>query len=147
MMTYDARDGYVVLFGGVNTGTDPEATWTFVHGTWIHLGSAGGPGFLEGASFVGDARAGYAVLFGGPTVWQSNETGAFSNGTWSAFQPTVSPPPRSFAPMAYDPHGGYLVRFGGFNDDGDTFFSDTGHVGVRARELEPSCLKLRARMP
>jgi hypothetical protein len=75
--TYDAADGYALLFGGLNdSSVDLGDTWTFAHGTWTNLTEslALSPEPRDYAS-IAASPSGYVMLFGGEnngTVIQSN---------------------------------------------------------------------------
>lgn len=129
-MTYDAADGYVLLF----SGSSQTQTWTFADGVWTSLGA--GPPPRVGASMTYDARDGYVVLFGGTgsssggykntTYW--DDTWTFVHGAWTNVTParvTASnmPSRRYDASMTYDSEDHVVVLFGG--DYLRTFLSDT----------------------
>ena len=122
-MTYDAADGYMVLYGGcysLATGC-PAGTWTFSGGNWTKLNPPVAPPlFLEWPSMTYDAKDGYVVLFGGADAtatcgcsWVTNYTWKFSAGTWTNISSKVAPPPRYGGGMVYDVHDSAVVLFGG----------------------------------
>ncbi|MDE1820203.1 MAG: DUF835 domain-containing protein [Euryarchaeota archaeon] len=120
-MTYDAADGYLLLFGGYAPLTNNAYgdTWGFFAGHW-HLLSNTGPSPREAAAVIYDALDRYVVLFGGAFNYAGktffyNDTWVWSHGSWtniSASQ-TVSPPPRRTPGVAYDPLEGRVIMFGG----------------------------------
>ena len=123
-MTYDATDGYVVLFGGINTTVVFGDTWKFVGGAWTHLMPASPPQARFGASMTYDAADGYVVLFGGEAnSGYLADTWKFVGGVWTELFPAMAPSGRYGAPMTYDAKDGYAVLFGGYNAGG--FLSDT----------------------
>ncbi len=120
-MTYDARDGVILLVGGYDGGNVPGCpiyslndTWEFSHGRWIHL-----PARLPaGGSYDGllsyDAEDGYPLYFGGNA---SNQTYKFVGGAWVLLHPVASPPGVQWmtrsATMTYDSADRQVVLFGG----------------------------------
>jgi len=135
-MTYDAADGYIVLFGGNGSaGCFPcssfhpmNDTWTFAGGSWTNVSSAVAPPARAEPSLAYDASDGYAVLFGG-VVWTPNgtlyksDTWTFSAGLWTRVNRAVHPSARAGASMAYDVNDSYVLLFGGRNRSG--YLNDT----------------------
>ncbi len=124
-LAYDAKDGYVLLFGGNPAGSAAE-TWRFVGGTWLKLDPAASPPPLEGASLTYDSSTSSVLLFGGLDgshlyggTW-SYERGAWKNITKES---VVDPPARYGAGLAYDTAASYAVLFGGVGASG--YLSDT----------------------
>ncbi len=120
-LTFDAADGYVLLFGG-NNGTSPLGdTWVYKGGEWTELHPNPSPPAESGGSLVFDPSTGYCILFGGtganPTGPGAvyNTTWAFKGGQWFNLTTSVSPSPRDFSRVIYDPTTGYDVLFGGEN--------------------------------
>ncbi len=121
-MVYDAADGYVLLFGGVQdiTNTEPGDTWTFKAGTWTQITSSACavacPSPRMGSGIAYDAADGYVVLFGGADVGTNtyySDTWSFVGGVWSQLSPSTSPSARFLPAMTYDAADGYVVLFGG----------------------------------
>jgi Galactose oxidase, central domain len=141
MMTYDSKDGYVLLFGGY-CNTPPPAymdcndTWEYAHGKWTQLHPKTAPSPRESGAMAYDARDGYVVLFGGlDTQNFANplaDTWEFVHGQWTQLHPATSPPARSDASLAFDSKDNYLLLFGGsaagpiFNDTW-TFYAGDWH--------------------
>ncbi len=117
-ITYDAADGYVVLFGGNNGsgGTNPSCqggvtccfndTWIFQNGNWTRLTIPEPPPACNPAMAY-DPAEGYVVAYIGltsPGVFPIlNETWKFSHGTWTRI---VTPEPYVtgyYAAATYDP--------------------------------------------
>ncbi len=106
-MTYDAADGYLLMYGGVVslppsicTGCEGVAsdTWAFGGGVWRELFPALRPGALEGASMVYDDALHEVVLFGGnglPLASRGfnglSNTWAFSGGQWTELEYQTGP--------------------------------------------------------
>ncbi|MCI4368771.1 MAG: PKD domain-containing protein [Thermoplasmata archaeon] len=126
-MTYDAADGYVVMFGGDGAALYNE-TWIFRNDTWSEIFPAISPHALGGAGLVYDARDGYVLMFGGQRDGNQvcNETWKFVGGQWTELFPTVSPPARQFGStgMTYDAADRYVLLYGG-NDNDLVTYGDT----------------------
>ncbi|MCI4367570.1 MAG: hypothetical protein L3K08_07450, partial [Thermoplasmata archaeon] len=123
-MTYDPKDGYVVLFGGSpgwwGVGNDFNDTWTFSAGHWTDLNLSHAPTPRRSAAMAYDAQDGYVVLFGGLKMASSqysdlSDTWKFVGGHWTDLAPklNLSPVGRDGAQMAYDPGFSATVLFGG----------------------------------
>jgi PKD repeat protein len=111
LLTYDARDRYVILVG---SGDEPplyNVTWSFHDGRWTNLsrGQTTPPPFDTSATMTYDPLDGYVVLFGGET----NRTWTFSGGNWTELPAAVEPPARFGASLVFDPAAGYAILFGG----------------------------------
>jgi hypothetical protein len=116
-MTYDAKDGYVLLAGGENFTGFLTDTWKFAGGVWTQLKTAGAPPASYNPGLVYDAKDGYVVLFSG------NETWKYVAGSWTQLTPTRSPPVVYAFAMTYDAKDGYALLFGGYN--GTSYLSET----------------------
>ncbi|MCI4318931.1 MAG: hypothetical protein L3K23_02215 [Thermoplasmata archaeon] len=118
-MAYDARDGYVLLFGGVQLNCavnicEVNNTWKFHAGNWTNISSAVAPFPRADASMVYDTSDRYVLIFGGE--WGSTSvsgTWEFHGGKWHQLTPATSPSLRRGAAMVFDPVNGYVVLFGG----------------------------------
>jgi hypothetical protein len=134
IMTYDAHDGYVVYYGGIQSAYPDYATWTYSGGSWTNLGIVctasncpmwGTSGDTHGAVAVYDAADSYVVLFGTDrTTWK------FAGGSWSQFSITCTstncPSTRWQSQMTYDSGDGYVLLFGGCTTNTcSAFDSDT----------------------
>lgn len=123
-MTYDAKDGYVVLFGGDRL-TTPWAyqllndTWTFSHGTWSNRSAviAVAPPAREYAHMIWDAADNYTLLWGGfggtghGVGGNYTDTWSYVGGSWTHIPTTLAPVPQGA--IAYDGKDGYVLYFGG----------------------------------
>ncbi len=124
-MDYDAATHELVLFGGLGPNSNTLGdTWLSNGTTW----APASPPSRSDSAMAYDSALGELVLFGG--VDGANHTLAdtwtSTNGTtWVQQVPTVSPPGRSYASMAYDQASGQLVLFGGLAADGATVLGDT----------------------
>jgi hypothetical protein len=122
-LAYDAKDGFVVLFGG-ETFTGGAGThflgdtWSYLHGTWTNLtpNVTNAPSPREGSSMVWDAADQYDLMFGGSGV-SGNVSGnlsqswSFVGGAWTSHASASGP--QNQAALAYDSHDGYVLSFGG----------------------------------
>lgn len=119
MMAYDAADGYVVLFGGLNSSGFSTQTWKYVGGTWTQLHPTNHPmGRVQGMMAY-DPRDHYVVLYGGwgPGGVFDNDTWTFSGGRWTDITNTSGGMPYlAEGGMTYDPNLGRVVMFGGWTD-------------------------------
>ncbi|MDE1819552.1 MAG: PKD domain-containing protein [Euryarchaeota archaeon] len=128
-MTFDVRDGYVVLFGGFGCSTGSgctvdylQDTWKFTGTTWTQLSPTTSPGTRLAASMVYDSADRYVALFGGYgcstgsgcAVGYLQDTWKFTGTTWTQLTPATSPGTREYASMTYDAADGYVVLFGGY---------------------------------
>lgn len=113
---YDAKDGYVLLFGGWNGTAIYGDTWTFVHGNWIALDLSIAPSPRWDSAITYDKKDGYVVLFGGRNATSVlGDTWSFAAGAWTLRSVSPTPSPRFGAALVYDSHDGYVVLFGGSN--------------------------------
>jgi galactose oxidase-like protein len=117
-MAYDAKDGYVVLFGGSASDASSLAdTWEFKAGQWTELLPSVSPTARSDAGMVYDAKDGYLLLFGGYSSVTSSgylsDTWKFVGGTWTQLSPSSSPTARADMGTAYDAKDGYVLLFGG----------------------------------
>ncbi|MCI4350157.1 MAG: hypothetical protein L3K15_01400 [Thermoplasmata archaeon] len=122
-LAWDARDGYLVLFGGhlLPANTVYNDTWEFLHGAWTPLTPTSAPAARWRAAMTYDVNDSYLLLFGGTGLTNTsaqitfNDTWAFAGGQWTNLSSTTTghPLPRYRASMAYDARDKYAVLFGG----------------------------------
>ena len=132
-MTYDTRDGYIVLFGGAfyysnSTGIPATIyrplndTWTFSNGSWTNItrNSARAPLPLlpPAASMSYDAKDRYVLLLGvaakpNRSSHTDAQTWSFVAGHWRELRTTSVPAAYVGAGVAYDPILKYVVLTGG----------------------------------
>lgn len=129
-MTYDAADGYVLLFGGENSTVAQldSDTWTYSNHTWTELSPSNSPPGRYLASVAYDAADHYVVLFGGyDLVSTRNDTWTYSAGSWTnvTSSSTSAPASRWRANMVYDAADGYIMLFGGSDLSATTIYNDT----------------------
>jgi len=111
-MTYDAGDGYVLLYGGKG-----GYTWEFSGGQWTNITGPTGPFLYEGAAISYDPHDGYCLLYGGADgAEMPNSSWIFKAGSWSMINISGDGPgigsvfPQS---IVYDPQLQSLVFFDG----------------------------------
>ena len=121
MMTYDAQDGYALLFGGSNGTSYLNDTWTFSGGAWSRLAPRVAPPARRVGTLSYDPATHAAILFGGHggglagRYQELDDTWSFVGGNWTRLNPKVSPPARSEASSAFDAAANVLVLFGGYH--------------------------------
>ena len=139
-LVYDAKDGYVLLFGGGLPGTETylNQTWSYTAATgWINR-TAASFNASNTPPFVGiipgqlayDPILHSVLLFGGQHFWASptagdktanatlNETWLYSGGVWKNISTAQSPHPRFGAAMTFDVPEGAIILFGGLGGTG-----------------------------
>ncbi|MBI2945238.1 MAG: hypothetical protein HYY25_13675 [Candidatus Wallbacteria bacterium] len=146
-MDFDSNRGRTVLFGGIDfDDRSQNETWDWDGNNWqrgrdiCRTTPSGGCDVLQFHASAYDAARKQIVLFGGVFGWvtrfTSNETWAYSGGSWTRLvaQGTAgSPPARSNASMAYDGSRQRVVLFGGesYNDtwewDGSSWTARTAN--------------------
>jgi hypothetical protein len=130
-LSYDARRGNTVLFGGI--GEDRayrSGTWTWDGETWRQAATDGPPPRATHRT-VYDHRAGVVLLYGGGFTDGTNALQRQDMWQWDGRQWTEvrmegpTPGPRIAHAMAYDRSRERVVLFGGFGKDsallGDTW--------------------------
>src|SRR5439155_27836 len=134
-MVYDAADGYVLLFVGVDgNNTAPLGdTWEFHAGAWTLLSPTSSPSPRDGASMVYDSADGYVLLFGGSL---QGDTWEFHAGAWTQPSPPTSPSSRAVASMAYNDADRQAVLFGGVGASPPT--QSTTTINVAGQLLPPA---------
>ncbi len=120
-MTYDAKDGYVVLFGGSEFSVQRSETWKFVGGEWTELNEMTHPSTRDSGSMTYDARDGYVVLFGGGNVYPLGDTWKFAQGVWTNITSSSHPMAGWEQAVTYDARDGYVLLFGGQTNVAGTF--------------------------
>src|SRR2546422_1202738 len=121
-ISYDAADGYIVLFGGQSPTAFLGDTWKFSGGTWTSISASNNPGKRTFGSMAYDAAPGdgYVVLFGGGNNTISTgfkdferDTWKFSAGSWTNITTATSPGGQFGQPIVFDAGqgDGYLLLF------------------------------------
>ncbi len=150
MSTFDAADGYALVFGGRSASLVWNDTWSFSNGSWTDRSpflatSSDNPSARYGASMAYDAATGFVVLFGGRNLTAlcgnatSGDTWLYRDGVWTSVN-IAGPSPRAYSSLVYDPRLGETLLFGGragaadFNDtwefNGVAWTNVTGTVGA-----------------
>jgi hypothetical protein len=123
-MTYDAKDGYLLMFGGygLNSSGAPwylNDSWAFSRGNWLELTPHHSPHIRDNAGMAYDATDGYVVLFGGNYGYQVtllSDTWKFAGGQWTRLSPSSHPGQRTGATVAYDNTTREILLFGGWGN-------------------------------
>ncbi len=141
MMTYDAHDGYLLLFGGGGSscGGACNDTWAWRDGHWFQIGTSRAPPAREWGTMTYDPFDGYVLLFGGLSLASGDalsDLWAYSNGTWTRLSAAAPPPARWAAGMVADLSDGYVLLFGGYSPS-QGFLSDSwSYVGGVWQQLD-----------
>ncbi|HYK93660.1 MAG TPA: hypothetical protein VEY07_06425 [Thermoplasmata archaeon] len=148
-LTYDAADGYVLLYGLIEHSSGgiqyfSTITWSYAAGQWQNLSPVIQPSPRWNAGLAYDAQDGYVVLFGG-TGWLYDaatcgsttvahnlcgDTWEFAHGAWKQITPTGATPSNRTvgAALVYDGADGYVLLAGGTcygSRAGETACNDT----------------------
>jgi len=129
-IAYDAATHSTVLFGGNDGRSVYGDTWTW-DVTWNAMLPVTSPSPRQGPAMAFDGAAGNVVLFGGSSFPFATGTAYGDTWTWDGINwteqfPPVSPSPRLWSTMVYDPKDKTVLLFGGSNTSGgDDAFSDT----------------------
>jgi len=140
---YDAKDGYVVMFGGKNLTTFFDDTWKYSGGVWTKLSPKTHPSVRGFPAMTYDAADGYVLLFGGyGPSGDLNDTWEFSAGQWTQLHPKSAPSVRFGASVSFDPAANYTLLFGGLdgvqNLSASKIYSDTwSYTAGEWTELHP----------
>jgi hypothetical protein len=108
-LTYDAADGYVVLFGGASLNSPVGQTWSYRAGAWTRLNTSASPWNRYDMLFTYDAADGYSVLYGGAGTASGspvtfNDTWKFLAGNWTRLPNAAGPSVyKGFDAFGYDP--------------------------------------------
>ncbi|MCI4330553.1 MAG: kelch repeat-containing protein [Thermoplasmata archaeon] len=141
-MVYDAKDGYVVLFGGGGPTKNFADTWTYQAGVWTKLTPPTHPSARNVEGLVYDARDGKVLLFGGgDSTGYLGDTWEFSAGLWTQLHLALAPSPRGAMGMAYDAKNRYVVLFGGEGPGpmlNDTWAFANGHWKLLSPTTAPT---------
>ncbi len=137
-LTYDAHDGYILLFGGFVDGSARILgdTWVFSAGKWSNITATliTSPSPRYGAQVAYDDTSGDVILFGGSPrfggngtpITELNDTWSFVGGAWTNKTPTQSPVGVYAAGFANDSFDSGVLLFGGiFQRTGFGIINDT----------------------
>jgi hypothetical protein len=123
-MVFDDTLREVVLFGGESCGASSCTflgdTWVFSSGLWHQLSTSVAPSSRFGAAMDYNPFTGVVLLYGGcgavcplGDTWQFARPPNGASPVWRELFPSVSPPARYYASMAFDPYDKITVLFGG----------------------------------
>ena len=116
MITYDAANGQVVLFGGGYADEAKNDTWVWDGTNWIEKQPANSPPARIAGSMAYDPVRGRVVLFGGIMSGASgyyNDTWIWDGTDWTEVLAQNSPPMRAFGGMGFDNSTQSIIYFGG----------------------------------
>jgi len=124
VLTYDAADGYVVLYDPAGNGS----TWKFLGGAWSLLPTSTSPLARTGPVFAYDPAERAVLLFGGASATgPRNDSWEFAAGQWRELPGAEPTPPASAAPVGtFDPRTAGVVVYEG-DAGGVTFEFAGGH--------------------
>lgn len=139
-MTYDARSGSVILYGGwrgnlpagsYSPGIHFADTWSYRAGVWSNITPSASPPAYNNPAFAYDKQTGSAYLYGEPTgnaCPLAGQLWSFANGTWSNLSGGSGAEPSGSAAgsMTYYPGFGGELYFGGALGNGCTASSTNG---------------------
>lgn len=128
LMTYDAADRMLVLFGGQGNGGFLNDTWTFSSGRWSPLDPATPPPARNDAPLVYDPVLGSVLLIAGHgNTLALGDMWAFSHGNWTELLPSVPFSYRWAYGAVFDTVDNEVLLFGGTNTGtlSGTTFGDT----------------------
>lgn len=118
-LVYDDQMKALLLIEGSGSGSVLGLTdmWAWNGETWTQLHPAHMPLSRSDAAIAYDAATHQVVLFGGGSNEGNTpmlaDTWTWDGTDWTQQHPTVSPPARDFAGMAYDAATGQMLLFGG----------------------------------
>lgn len=129
-MVYDSKRGRIILFGGFNDPTEPNAlasfygdTWIYQDGTWTQVESATSPSARYNSGMAYDSDRDRVVLFGGVAYQADNkttetlfDTWEFDGTTWTKTGESSAGPKVAKPVMAFDPSRKQMLLLG-INDN------------------------------
>ena len=115
-MTYDTSRHRIVMFSGLNDGTDLSDVWEWSGSDWA-LRAASGPGTRFESVIAYDEGNSKMLAFGGNSYSIANvygDTWLWNGTSWNQPAATpISPSARPWYGMTYDHSDGYILLFGG----------------------------------
>lgn len=125
-MAYFAPSGVTILYGGGNSSTTSNETWSYDGTSWTQLTPATNPGQRHTFGMCADVQRSVIVMFGGAdnaytpqgTTWEYDPP----QNTWTQVTPAsgIAPSPRYGCRMVYDLVRGVSVLYGGWSGSGFT---------------------------
>ena len=124
---FDSQSNRVIVFSveGATWAFDPDLS------TWEQMSPAVAPSFRCGQRTVYDVESDRVVLFGGfgctsvqDPVFSDTWAYDYEADRWERLEPELSPPPRMYHAMAYDPRADRVVVWGGRVEDSSVWSFD-----------------------
>jgi hypothetical protein len=114
-MAFDAASGQLLLFGGENSLSILNDTWTWTGSTWRQLHPRHSPPISILQSLAYDPSNAGLLLFGGWAGYDPAPMGTWlwTGSDWTQLSPPNSPPLRGAASLGWDSSAKVLVLFGG----------------------------------
>jgi hypothetical protein len=115
-LTYDAKDGYFVLFGGdsgFGSSSFYNDTWMFLHGSWSRVHTTIAPSGRAYETMAFDPARHGVVMFGGLAPKVQRNTWLYSAGAWTNVTGGEAPMGSYDPSSTYDTAAGFLLLFGG----------------------------------
>ena len=126
LMTYDAANQMLVLFGGQESTGFLNDTWTFSSGKWHQVDPSTPPPARNDAPLVYDPVLGSVLLIAGHGNTQAlGDMWAFSHGNWTELLPSVPFSYRWAYGAVFDAADNEVLLFGGTNTSSGTYLGDT----------------------
>ncbi|MFO1078521.1 MAG: kelch repeat-containing protein [Planctomycetota bacterium] len=117
-MAFDAQNGQVLLFGGIQLGGPIVGdTWTWNGATWTQRLPAHSPSPRMDAACATDLR-GRIVIYAGYDGGDLTDTAEWNGSDWTVLATPVQPGVPVLPAMATGPAGGHVVLFGGEDSGG-----------------------------
>jgi hypothetical protein len=120
LLTYDAADGYLLLFGGASGNATRQCfndTWEFTGSNWVQIRTTTAPVGcdIEGAY---DPADGYVVLLDSNGTYsvepQTNATWKYLSGEWTLLSVGTGPSPMAQAAIDFEGTLNTTVLYGGW---------------------------------
>jgi hypothetical protein len=116
-MAYDSSRDKIILFGGYNDCSTPDAfsdTWEWNGSIWVQLNPFNSPPARYGHAMIYDEARRKIILFGGySSGTYLNDTWEWTGTDWAQLNPIQKPLGRRHHSMGYDSMRGKIVLFGG----------------------------------
>jgi len=119
-MVYDSGSDRMIVFGGLDLATlrENNETWAYDvdSASWERMHPEQSPAPRNYVAMAYDVESDRVILFGGaPASGALGDTWAYDydNDAWTEMAPVVSPAPRVYSGMVYDPRRDRMVLFGG----------------------------------
>ncbi|MCI4368709.1 MAG: PKD domain-containing protein, partial [Thermoplasmata archaeon] len=136
--TWDTKDSYALLFGGVGPNGLLGDTWKFSWGKWTKITPSPAPSARSFPSATFDLQDNEVVLFGGHGAKGAlADTWSFVGGNWKNLTAasTVRPSARQDAAMAYDVAAHDVLLYSGLDASGKRLGDTYTFVGGAWKSL------------